>query len=419
MVSTNGAFQPCRQGAISGFKQNSKVQYAQLYINRTRSTSLTNSTNYSYAKTLILEPTQDTIRIQVYIDNTIIEAFANNGTSVVTARVYPQKSISNTVQLITNQRGTSVRFESYEMRSALEPSKDIFLDTRDVINSRTVLKAGYTDQPYCTKSSKNRLSCVVTISQGGEGSQGEHVASFYSDDNGITWQGPFTIEKPAHVDDGLPNAYAIVVRSMIEKSDKNFSRIFALYNLNYDNITKPIVSGRDDELGYFFLKFSDDGGVSWSDKRWKVQYPRTWIDRNNKPFSQLNMTTNIMWTVDHFKIVNNTAYFAFTKIGSYVQNPPEEIFVMASSDLLLEEGMKSDLSNVSWMMLPNEDHGIRSPLGFNSNSTVIEEGHVLPLSNGNMHIIARTSLGYVENISLYTHTQIDTYSVQVHRFDNS
>ena len=112
-----------------------------------------------------------------------------------------------------------------------------------------------------------------------------------------------------------------------------------------------------------------------------------------------------MWTVDHFKIVNNTAYFAFTKIGSYVQNPPEEIFVMASSDLLLEEGMKSDLSNVSWMMLPDEDHGIRSPLGFNSNSTVIEEGHVLPLSNGNMHIIARTSLGYVrEYLSLHTHT---------------
>ena len=100
-----------------------------------------NSTNYSYAKTLILEPTQDTIRIQIFIDNTIIEAFANNGTSVVTARVYPQKTLSNSIQIITTQRGTSLTLEVYEMGSAL--SNDIFLDTRDVVNAKTVLKAGY------------------------------------------------------------------------------------------------------------------------------------------------------------------------------------------------------------------------------------------------------------------------------------
>ena len=141
MVSTNGAFQPYRQGAISGFKQDTKVRYAQLYINRTHSTTLTNSTNYSYAKTLILEPTQDTIRMQIFIDNTIIEAFANNGTSVVTARVYPQKTLSNSIQIMTTQGGTSLTLEAYEMGSALE--NDIFLDARDVVNSKTVLKAGY------------------------------------------------------------------------------------------------------------------------------------------------------------------------------------------------------------------------------------------------------------------------------------
>ena len=232
------------------------------------------------------------------------------------------------------------------------------------------------------------------MSQGGEGSFGEHITSIYSDDEGITWQGPFSIENPAGVDNGVPNAYAIVVRSMIES--ENMSRIFAIYNLNVDNITKPTIPGRDDELGYFYMRYSDDGGESWSKNRWRVEYPRTWIDRNNKPFSSLNMTTNIMWTVDHVKVKNKTAYFAFTKIGTYVQNPPEEIFVMKSSDLLLEEGMKDDLSSVSWIMLPNdEDHGVRSPKGFNPNTTVMEEGHVLPLSSGKMHIIARTSVGYV------------------------
>ena len=32
-----------------------------------------------------------------------------------------------------------------------------------------------------------------------------------------------------------------------------------------------------------------------------------------------------MWTVDQIKIRDGTVYFAFTKIGDYVQNPPEEV----------------------------------------------------------------------------------------------
>ena len=405
MVSSNGAFQPFNQGCVSGFRQDlsSKIFFAQLYVNRTK-THLKDLEekipypSYSYAKTLILEPTKSEIRLQVFVDGTIIEAFANNGTSVVTGRVYPRLSDSNHVQLYTSYDHVHVsRLDSYVLKSALQDQNDVFLDSRNVFNTHTVLSAGYTDQPYCTKSSSSRISCVVTISNAGEGSFGEHVVSIFSDDSGVTWSGPHTIELPDGVQNGLPNAYAIVVRSLEKSIHQEFSRIFAIYNLNSKNISKPTVSGRNDEMGNFFVRYSDDGSLTWSQDRWLIPYPDTWIDLHNTFHSSKNMTTRIMWTVDHVKIRNNTAYFAFTKIGTYVQNPPEEIFVMSSSDLLGPLGMEKDLSRVSWTMLPeNEDHGVRCPRDTNPNTTVMEEGHVLPLeSSQNMAVMARTSLGYL------------------------
>ena len=103
-------------------------------------------------------------------------------------------------------------------------------------------------------------------------------------------------------------------------------------------------------------------------------------DRNNIPFKG---TTRIMWTVDHIKVVSgsavtgskDTVYFAFTKIGHYVQNPPEEIFVLTSSNLLSE----ADPADVTWDLLPHGDHGVRAPACYNPNTTVMEEGHVIPL----------------------------------------
>ena len=44
-----------------------------------------------------------------------------------------------------------------------------------------------------------------------------------------------------------------------------------------------------------------------------------------------------MWEVDHIKTLkDNTVLFAFTKIGTYAVAPPEEMFVMASANLLTE-----------------------------------------------------------------------------------
>eukprot|EP01052_Picozoa_sp_SAG31_P035804 SAG31_NODE_4368_length_3306_cov_15.927346_3_plen_103_part_00 len=63
----------------------------------------------------------------------------------------------------------------------------------------------------------------------------------------------------------------------------------------------------------------------------------------------------IMWEVDHVKVENGSAMFAFTKIGTYDVAPPEEIYVAVSHNLL-ESGI--DPMNVLWEFWPDEDHGI-------------------------------------------------------------
>ena len=210
-----------------------------------------------------------------------------------------------------------------------------YRDPRDITNGVVMLEEIYTDQPYCAQipwpSAVRgvRWTCVVTVNdylgpdRRAEGGDGEHVVSVHSDDQGLSWSKPSSIESapPKNV----ANAYAVIVssRRLVYNNDSKHGvpRLYAVYNLNYDNITD--VSGRDDELGYFYMKSSDDGGITWSTARYRVAYPKTWIDRHNTPF---NGTVNIMWSVDHMKkdLSTGAVSFAFTKIGNYVQNPPEE-----------------------------------------------------------------------------------------------
>ena len=54
-----------------------------------------------------------------------------------------------------------------------------------------------------------------------------------------------------------------------------------------------------------------------------------------------------MWEVDHIKVLDDgTVIFGFTKIGTYLVNAPEEIFFLASKNLL----SASDPEEVSWTM---------------------------------------------------------------------
>ena len=247
--------------------------------------------------------------------------------------------------------------------------------------------ASYTDQPYCAVNNASIVTldevwtCVITASKDGEGSTGEQVYSVLSEDQGNTWSHPVTVEKGTSFPGGRPNAYANIV--LANERSPLPPRLYTIYNLNRDNVSSPAHAGRVDELGFFYMRFSDDDGRSWSDDRFLVPYPNTWIDEQN----DFHGKTHIMWTVDHIKrMPSGVVAFAFTKIGRYVQNPPEEIFFMASPNLL----SAANASDVQWELLPksqNEQdpqnpadwHGLRAPDMYNPNITVMEEGHLLPL----------------------------------------
>ena len=64
-----------------------------------------------------------------------------------------------------------------------------------------------------------------------------------------------------------------------------------------------------------------------------------------------------MWGVDQTKIVGGTIYFSFTKIGTSIQNAPEEIWFLSSKNLLSEK----DPAKIQWQLLPEGDHGILPP----------------------------------------------------------
>jgi hypothetical protein len=184
---------------------------------------------------------------------------------------------------------------------------------------------------------------------------------------------------------GLPNAYANIILAN-ERGAQHRPRLYAVYNLNLHNIT---MKGRGDELGFFYMRFSDDDGRSWSPDRYLVPYPNTWVDNQN----DFHGKTHIMWTVDQIKRMPGGAVaFAFTKIGHYVQNPPEEIFFMHSPNLL----QATNASDVKWELFPSaSDHGLKAPAMYNPNSTVMEEGHLLPLARGGCYAMARTDKGFL------------------------
>ena len=88
---------------------------------------------------------------------------------------------------------------------------------------------------------------------------------------------------------------------------------------------------RADMLGQFVWKYSDDGGQTWSPRHYEIPVPERYIDRVNT----WNGSVQIMWQVDHMKVVNGSVYFAFTKIGTYV--PCFFLIFISCSSIILSD----------------------------------------------------------------------------------
>jgi hypothetical protein len=274
-------------------------------------------------------------------------------------------------------------------------------DWRQLSTGTLMLADAYLDQPYIVIVAKDangksygpvgggRWVGVITRNNASEGHADEHLEALYSDDAGATWTTGIRLEAPGTAD----NAYSTVYLT-------DFGRVCAVYNMNLDHVhtLPPPQNGslpRDDEIGHFVMRCSDDAGETWgaAGDRWEVPFRLTSIDRHNS----WNGTVKIMWSVDQGKVGPPTGgpegerrtYHAFTKIGTYMQSPPEEIWLLSSPNLLTEP----NASLVTWDLYPDGDVGLQAPRPATTNW---EEGHVVPLATTpGFFAICRTNLGYL------------------------
>lgn len=248
------------------------------------------------------------------------------------------------------------------------------LSARDPRNIRTGFRIpdeGYCDQPYVVVTHDGNWLCTLTTGPGREGAGGQHVVSTTSSDRGRTWTKAVDIEPS-----GGPAASWVV--PLIVPS----GRVYAFYTYNGDRVTtlrgKPI---RNDTIGWYAYKYTDDNGRSWSPQRYRLPMRVTACDRTNDWHGKVQ----IFWGIDKPNVVGSDVVFAFTKLGKYMLELGEGWFYR--SDNILGE---TDVSKLRWQLLPQGDHGLRAP----EFGSVQEEHNLVPLDDGSLYCVYRTSKGY-------------------------
>mmetsp|Transcript_2989 Transcript_2989/g.10192 ORF Transcript_2989/g.10192 Transcript_2989/m.10192 type:complete len:387 (+) Transcript_2989:395-1555(+) len=108
------AFEPFRNGSTSGFK----AAAASLYVDRSNSTRDAAAPAFAYAKTLFLPPGAARLKLDVFLDGSILEAFADEGRAVVTARLYPTQPDANELGAYAAAPATLASFEAVALGPA-------------------------------------------------------------------------------------------------------------------------------------------------------------------------------------------------------------------------------------------------------------------------------------------------------------
>ena len=256
-------------------------------------------------------------------------------------------------------------------------------DNRHIDNGYKIPSQEYCDQPYVVQTDDGAWLCIMTTGSGHEGATGQHVVSTRSFDRGKSWSNLVDVE-PA---DGPEASYAVVLKVAS-------GRIYVFYNHNSDNIRQvkatnpPYTSGycdRVDSLGYFVFKYSDDGGLSWSDERYRIPVREMEIDRQNADAGSIRY----FWNVGKPFVHNGSAFVSLHKVGGFGYGffTSNEGVLLKSENLLFE----SDPNKVEWETLPEGDRGIRAPSG---GSTIASEHSYSVLSDGSFYCVYRTIDGH-------------------------
>ncbi|MHC1693675.1 MAG: sialidase family protein [Eubacteriales bacterium] len=256
-------------------------------------------------------------------------------------------------------------------------------DWRNITSGNIIPTKRYSDQPYVVRTDDGAWLCVVTTGSEEEGQSGQHVVCVRSTDMGRTWSAPVEIEPP----DGPEASYAVLLKTP-------YGRIYCFYNHNTDNLRfvkaddPPFKGGlcsRVDSLGHFVFKYSDDNGLSWSDKRYDIPQRVMDIDRRNPYGGEVKF----FWNVGKPFVLEDVAYVPLHKVGGFGHGffTRSEGVLLRSANLLRE----SDPERIIWGTLPDGDFGLRTPTG---GGAIAEEQSCVPLSDGSLYCVYRTVDGH-------------------------
>lgn len=246
-------------------------------------------------------------------------------------------------------------------------------DFRNFEMGESIYENGYIDQPYVVVLPDESWLCVFTTGASHEGEGGQHVVATVSKDQGATWSVPVDIE-PAT---GPAASWAMPYIT-------DYGRIYVFYDFNGDKVNtlngKEI---RNDMLGWYCYRYSDDSGKTWSE-RYRLPVRQTKADKQN----DWNGTVQIMWGIGKPVNVGKGMMFAFTKLGRYMLDQGEGWFFRCDNI-----NKEKNPEKLQWKMLPEGDEGLRNPvLG-----SVQEEQNLVELNNGDLYCMYRSTTGYAVN----------------------
>jgi len=265
-------------------------------------------------------------------------------------------------------------------------------DWRNIENALSIIPdEGYCDQPYAVINNQKEWVVVMTTGTGQEGQQGQHIVSIISNDRGKTWSSLTDIEPASGPE-------ASWVTPLVIPS----GRIYVFYTYNSENMREVLNSSgvpikRVDTFGKMMMKYSDDGGHTWSDKRYEIPIRNFEIDDNNIYQGKIQF----FWSVALPIIHNNAVYLPLSKIGNFGEGFMESGSgaILTSTNILSE----SDPERIKWETLPEDNQGLLPPEG-----QVADEHNIVSLNDGSLYCVYRTNQGH--NVQAYSRDGGHTWS---------
>ena len=247
----------------------------------------------------------------------------------------------------------------------------------DITTGHEIPSEGYCDQPYVVKLTDGTWLCTMTTGKGHEGNKGQHIVSCRSSDRGKTWEALVDIE-PA---DGPEASWAMPYLT-------TYGRVYVFYTYNAKNMREVIASNaysrrRVDTLGEYAIKYSDDGGKTWSRQRWFIPVRETNIDRGNPYQGKVRFFWGVGKPIRH----KGAMYLGFSKVGKFGKG-----FIEVSESWFLRCAnidTERDPAKLQWLMLPEGEDGLKSPKG-----PIAEEVNLTSLSDGTLFCTYRTVAGH-------------------------